>query len=611
MGRWNSFIALIVLLLSSPNAYGQGAGRESRAYRSDRPQRVNRYVEADDAAPSPPRKHNIKPSEATPLDVDPFAEDDSPRSIQRPDRGASHASAEMNDDEAPRTATRYPAREVRREDTRLDLGGSRARNISLPEEGEASLAPVRNEGPGKPGPTQLEGAQSPSLTLQKLVPTEIQVGRPATFALKVKNTGSVTAYDVTVEDVVPKGTEFVSATPTPRDDGRGHLRWELSAMAPGAESMIHIELMPVAEGEIGSVASVQFRADASARTVATRPQLAIKVITPPEVLVGDETTLKIQVNNPGTGTATNVMLVEKIPQGFRHEAGPELELEIGTLRPGETRSLELRLRAAAAGSVKNHLRVKADANLVVDDMTPLNAVAPELKVGLTGPKKRFLDRNATYTIAVSNPGSAAAKEIELVTSLPKGMKFVEANHHGHYDAASHAVYWNLEELPAQETGQVSLTAMPVAAGEQKILIRGKAQRGLLDEHNETVLVEGISAVQFELTDIIDPVEVNGETTYEIKVTNQGSKEATNVRIVATAPPEMRILSATGPAKFDIDGDRVSFAPLAHLAPKADTTYTIKVKGIAPGDLRFQVQLTSDETRRPITKEESTRVFADE
>jgi hypothetical protein len=36
-----------------------------------------------------------------------------------------------------------------------------------------------------------------------------------------------------------------------------------------------------------------------------------------------------------------------------------------------------------------------------------------------------------------------------------------------------------------------------------------------------------------------------------------------------------------------------------------------VQCTSPGDMRVRVQLTSDEIRTPITKEESTRVFADE
>ena len=86
-------------------------------------------------------------------------------------------------------------------------------------------------------------------------------------------------------------------------------------------------------------------------------------------------------------------------------------------------------------------------------------------------------------------------------------------------------------------------------------------------------MEGLAAIVFELSDVNDPIEVGGETTYEVRVINQGTKAATNLRVVALLPPEMKPLSADGPARHVIDSQRVLFDPLAQLAPKADTTYT--------------------------------------
>ena len=53
-----------------------------------------------------------------------------------------------------------------------------------------------------------------------------------------------------------------------------------------------------------------------------------------------------------------------------------------------------------------------------------------------------------------------------------------------------------------------------------------------------------------------------------------------------------------------------FEPLARLAPKADALYKIRVKGLVDGDHRIRVQILSDEMQRPVTREESTLVYAD-
>ncbi len=471
--------------------------------------------------------------------------------------------------------------------------------------------PQQADGVGRPGAQQLEGSQTPSLAIEKTAPAEIQVGKPATFVIRVRNAGAVVAHGVEIHDEIPQGTKLVSTKPPAAQPVAGQIVWSLGTLKPGDEATVQVQLLPVAEGEIGSMATVHFRAEASVRTRATRPALALEVTLPPKVMIGDDLTMKIRVSNPGSGVATGVVLTENVPAELKHVAGNELELEVGTLKPGESRDLELTLNAAQAGRAVNLLAARGDANLRVEDRSELEVLSPALKLGLTAPKRRYLERKATFTVAVSNPGTAAAKEVELAATLPKGMKFVEANNLGAYDAASNSVHWSLEELPPQETGEVTLTALPLEPGELKLQVRGTAQQGLSDTVEENVIVEGIAAIMFELVDVQDPVEVNGQTTYEIRLVNQGSKAASNVRIVALLPPEMRPLGASGPVRFSIDGQRVLFEPLNQLAPKADTIYTIKAQALQAGDSRLRVQLMSDEIRTPITKEESTRVFSDE
>ena len=269
------------------------------------------------------------------------------------------------------------------------------------------------------------------------------------------------------------------------------------------------------------------------------------------------------------------------------------------------------MTAEQAGRVSNLLLAKANANLQVEAEAHFEVIAPALQVELKGPKKRYLERPATYEVSVSNPGTAAAQNVELTTYLPQGMKFVSANNAGTYDPRSHSVSWGLDELPANQTGSVEVVAIPVAQGEQQVRVQGKANRGLVDEAQQSVDVEGVAAVLFTVADRVDPVELGGETTYDIVVTNQGSKEARNVQVLALLPPGMKPLSAESNVRHSLEPDRVVFAPLASLAPKAEVTYQVTVQADRKGDQRVRVQLLTDDMQTPVTKEESTRVYADE
>lgn len=466
-------------------------------------------------------------------------------------------------------------------------------------------------GTGRPGERLLEGAQSPSITIQKISPEEIQVGKRCTFAIKIQNTGQRTAQNVQIHDEIPLGTELVGTAPRASVSG-SNVVWELGTLSVGEERTVEMELLPTEEGELGSVATVLMAAQASSKSRCTRPELALRLsATKPHVLMGEQQIIQIEVSNPGSGDATGVMLLETVPAGVSHEAGPALEFEVGTLKAGESQRLELMLSAEKAGQIQNVMTARADASLQVEAGCEFEVIAPELALSIEGPQKRYLERPATYKVSIDNPGTATAHDVQLVTHLPKGLQFVSANNMGEYDASTHTVQWSLVELPANERGTVELVALPIEPGTQTLQVATKANQGLEDRMEKEVKVEGLAALMFEVADLADPIEIGGETTYEIRVVNQGSKSASNVQVVAILPPGLRALSGQGETRHTIQGERVIFAPLPSLGPKADTTFRIQVQGTRPGDQRLRVQINTDDIQQPITKEESTRVYADE
>ena len=466
-------------------------------------------------------------------------------------------------------------------------------------------------GKGMPGERHFEGAQTPALTLEKIAPAEIQVGKLATFELRVKNVGQIAAQQVQVTDHIPKGTQLVESKPPFQRAADGTLVWPLGTMQAGDEQVIQLQVMPQQEGEIGSVAQVSFAASATARSVCTRPLLQIEHTAPAKLLIGESLNMTITVTNPGTGAATGVVIEEDVPQGLTHVAGNELEYEIGTLRPGESKRLELTLRADKAGIIKNTIVVRGDANLAAQHAINIEVVAPQLQVGINGPKKRFLERPATYTLSVSNPGTASARDVELVAYLPKGMKFVETDAQGQYDPQQHAVFWSLEELPATKAGSVKLTAVPLETGDQKLRIEGRADLGLTTAFEQVVSVDASAELVHSIADLSDPIEVGGDTTYEVRVRNVGTKTATNIRLAALLPAELKALSGEGPTRAANDGSRVIFEPLARLNPQEEAVFRIQANAQKAGDFIVRVQISSAEWPAPVTREESTRVYSDQ
>jgi uncharacterized repeat protein (TIGR01451 family) len=461
-----------------------------------------------------------------------------------------------------------------------------------------------------PGERHLEGPQQPAVTIEKYSPSEIQVGKPATFELVVRNVGQVPAQDVVVTDHVPAGTQLVAVRPEPTQGPDGAMVWNLGTMQPGDEQTLAIEVMPQQEGEIGSTAHLSFAAQATSRSICTRPQLTIDQTAPAKVLIGQPVPVVITVTNPGSGPATGVVIEEDVPEGFAHAAGAQLEYAVGTLRPMESRRMELSLRADKAGLVSNRILVRGEGNLQAEHTVQVEVVAPQLEVDVNGPKKRFLERQATYTVSVANPGTAAARDVELVATLPRGMKFVEADSQGQYDPAQHAVFWSLEELPPTKAGSVRLTTVPIEPGNQPLRVEAKADLGLAVAGEQVVEVMQSAELLHTVKDADDVIEVGSETSYVVKVSNVGTKAATNVRVVAILPPEIQGTAGEGPTRAAGDASRIEFEPLATLNPQEEVTFKVIAKGVAAGDHIIRVQLSSDEWPTPVTREESTRVYED-
>lgn len=275
---------------------------------------------------------------------------------------------------------------------------------------DASTGPTGN---GKPGAKQLEGPQSAALVVEKIAPGELQVGKAVTVEIQVRNVGTATAHDVVLRDEIPRGAQLVGSRPRAERENGGELVWKIGAVQPGEKISVYCELMPTTEGELGSVATVHYAAAASSRSVVTRPELALEVAAPSEVLIGDPVSFRIKVSNPGTGVATGVVLSSRVPANLDHPAGEEIEYEIGNLRPGESKMLELSMRASQAGTAMNIIVVRGDGALQADRQTPVTVIAPcskwRWKVRASGSSiARPRTRSASRTPAPRRPRKSSS-----------------------------------------------------------------------------------------------------------------------------------------------------------------------------------------------------------
>ena len=463
---------------------------------------------------------------------------------------------------------------------------------------------------GQPGDRRLEGIQSPSVVIHKRAPSEVKVGKVAQFVIHVQNVGSAEALNVRVHDRVPQGMRMADATPRPDVAGNdGEYVWNLGALGAGEERQVTLQLVPEQEGELGSVARVTFEAAASVRTRSTRPLLKITQRTVKEVLIGQQLEIELEISNPGTGEATGVMLQEDVPEGLDHPKGRQLDNLIGTLGPGVVRRQMLRLKAVSPGPVKNTIRLKGDDGLETSHTVAVNVIAPQLQVALTGPRVRYLERQATFMLDIANSGTARAENVEIAAFLDRGFTFVSTENEGTYDPSRHAVYWSVENLPVNARDQIPLVLLPVQEGARAIQLEAKADLGIVAQNETQVAVNSLAELTFSISDTSDPIEIGGITTYEIRVKNSGSRPDRNVQVQLQLPQGVKFISSESDAQQPRAGT-IAFRPRDHLAANGEIVYQIKTQGVLAGTHLIEAVVNSQESRIPVKKQESTMVYDD-
>ena len=268
-----------------------------------------------------------------------------------------------------------------------------------------------------PGDSVLQGPQNPALKIQKVAPSEVQIGQVADFQIVLQNDSNTAIPGIVVHDRVPEGATLIASEPKAETLGDGTLVWNIPALAANQSTTIQLKLRPDRPGHFGSVAQVTFSALATATTRCTKPVLELQVDSQPQALIGDDVAFNITIRNTGDGPAQNVYLQEAVPSGLEFASGlSQIEYDIGTLAPGDQRQVQLTLKAAKVGMAVNRIVALGDGDLQTTDETELLVVAPDLRASGDGPSRKYLQREATYQFAVTNHGTARATNLNLVAA---------------------------------------------------------------------------------------------------------------------------------------------------------------------------------------------------
>ncbi|MBX7169127.1 MAG: DUF11 domain-containing protein [Pirellulales bacterium] len=463
-----------------------------------------------------------------------------------------------------------------------------------------------------PGEEVLMTKQSPLIAVETTGPRRVLVGREAVYKLVVTNSGAVAAGGVQVQINVPEGTDMTSVEPstgemvTPEQAPPGTMIWVLSQLPAAGKEELVLRLVPRSSRPFDLGVQWAFASQATQAMVEVQePKLVMTLSGPEELHYGHSSTYKLVLSNPGSGEAENIV-VRLLPGTV--ELSNAQTYQVGTLRPGESKAVEVQIAARNAGSISVQAEATAEGGLRATVAADVVVRKPELRLQVSAPRLVYAGTVATYKIAVTNPGNASAQKVRIVAPLVDGAKLMDSPG-GQHDAQRGQVVWSLPVLPPGATESFEMQCELSAAGVAQQTIVATADDQLEIAQTAATTVEAMADLQLDVSDPQGPVPVGQEIIYTIRVRNRGTKAAEGIDVVGFFSDGVEPTTAQGGA-HQLGPGQVVFDRIAVLPAGRELILKVKARAQAEGNHVFRAELQCKETGAALAIEETTRVYGE-
>lgn len=423
------------------------------------------------------------------------------------------------------------------------------------------------------------------------------------YPLDLEVTACCDVCEVTLTTTLPEGVTYVRSQPEAKIEGKV-LSWQFGSISKGQTVPARIWLKCEREGDICTCFCVKATPVAFCALLCAKPVLVCEKCGPAEVCPGDPINYTITVTNVGTCTAEDVVVSDVLPDGIEHASCQRtLNFKLGCLEPCQTKKVNFCVTACKRGKICNTAIVSAcNANQTsCECCTCVCCCAVECSK--VGPKEIPVGQNADYQITVVNTGDKSLHEVIVTDTAPSATSIVAAP--GANICGKQAV-WKLRELKAGDKATFNVTLTTCTPGFFTNRVSVTDCEGCNSCCEFGTHWKGRPAYDLCFESSENPICVGETTRYRIVVVNKGQEYDSNVNVVATFPPELVPVNASGASPAQVNGQTVTFAPFINLAPRQTLEYYITVQAKGRGDLRSKVQLSSDFIRNPITEEERDR-----
>ncbi len=430
------------------------------------------------------------------------------------------------------------------------------------------------------------------------------VGEEVVYLIDLRNDGPDAATGVQVQDVLPSGLQFLSATPSLGDYDLQTGMWSLNNLDSSANATLQIRALVSTPGRkingVELISADQADPDSSpnnqlpseddqARATIDPPVVDLslnKAATPLRPRVNGNLTYTLLVSNDGPDIATGVVIRDILPSSVQFESATESvgdfdpvtgQWTIPSLAGNASATLQLRTTVLTPGEPVNRAEIvsadqfDSDSSPGNDDAVDGNGNDEDDQAQVTVVTassdlelRKVIDdarpgvgSNVQFTLEVTNNGPDAASEIVVRDQLPAGMTFISSQASvGEFDSATSL--WTIPSLAVGTRVTLDLTASVDTFGERENIAEivssnqydpdstPENQSDSEDDLDRVTLIPEL--VDLALSKVVDNAKPNvGEAVkYTLALSNEGPSDATLVQVTDLVPSGLTVteVSAT-------------------------------------------------------------------
>jgi uncharacterized repeat protein (TIGR01451 family) len=456
------------------------------------------------------------------------------------------------------------------------------------------------------------GLAAPVVQLRVRAPARVEPDKEIEYRLTVENVSSAPAHHVLVRDRLPRGVdENVRAEPKATEQKKTKdytdLLWELGTLKPGEQKVIVLAVKPKGNEDVQNRAYVQFEYGQKVTTRIAKPSVRVKSTAPTQAIRYEAVSFRIEVANTGAAPLRNVVVTDVLPAGLEFVGGkPEpnadkpLTWKLGDVPPHQTRRVEYQVISKQTGTFRNNAKVTAAGGVSAADSAGVTVGETKLKVSISGPSRRLVNRPIPYHITVGNLGSVPLSNVQVSDELPpKGIEFVSASAGGRREGGF--VRWSLGSLkPGELRSLLLVLRAPEAGHDLRDMVRvtavcPHAERGkeeISDKAvSENARIESARTPVLEIDKNTDWLVVGQKATYTIRLFNPGKDNVLHPSVVVEVPSQMSITAVRGDSTGQRQGQKVRFDPVNVLGAGEEKVYTIEVEAKKAGEAKLKAWWT--------------------